>query len=396
MKSVWQTKPLGDVCKTGSGGTPLKSKNEFYESGTIPWLMSGEVSQGEVHEATRFITKKGLENSSARIFPVNTVLVAMYGATAGQVGILKFEASTNQAVCGILPNEQFIPEFLYYLFLSKKDELISQATGNAQPNISQIKIKNTHVPIINLNEQQLIVAILDQAFEGIAKARANAEQNLQNARALFQSHLQSVFTQRGDEWVQKRLDELGTITSSKRIFKNEYVSTGVPFYRTKEIKELANGKEISTELYISRARYEDIKRNYGIPLQGDILLTAIGTIGEIYVVENDTEFYFKDGNVLWLKDFDAVNPSFLKYALISFVATLNNMAQGSAYNALPIHKLNSHKIYVPLTVEQIEIVNILNKLKSETQRLEAFYQRKIECLDDLKKSLLQQAFAGEL
>ena len=207
MKAGWQSKPLGEVCKTGSGGTPLKSRKEFYENGTIPWLMSGEVSQGEVHEATRFITKKGLENSSARIFPINTVLVAMYGATAGQVGILKFEASTNQAVCGILPSEQFIPEFLYYFFLSKKDALISQATGNAQPNISQIKIKNISVPIINLDQQQRIVAILDQAFEGIAKARTNAEQNLQNARALFESHLQSVFTQRGEGWVKKKLGE---------------------------------------------------------------------------------------------------------------------------------------------------------------------------------------------
>ena len=116
MKAGWQKKPLGVVCKTGSGGTPLKSKKEFYENGTIPWLMSGEVSQGEIHHATRFITSKGLENSSARIFPVNTVLIAMYGATAGQVGILKFEASTNQAVCGVLPNDQFLPEFLYYFW----------------------------------------------------------------------------------------------------------------------------------------------------------------------------------------------------------------------------------------------------------------------------------------
>ena len=120
MKAGWQVKKLGDICHTGAGGTPLKSKKEFYENGTIPWLMSGEVSQGEVLTAKRFITKKGLENSSAKIFPKNTVLVAMYGATAGEVGVLRFEASTNQAVCGIIPNELFCSRVSLLLLALKK------------------------------------------------------------------------------------------------------------------------------------------------------------------------------------------------------------------------------------------------------------------------------------
>ena len=196
MKNGWEARKLGDLCQTGSGGTPLKAKKEYYEGGTIPWLLSGEVSQGEVREATNFITQKGLENSSAKMFPKDTVLVAMYGATAGQVGILRFEASTNQAVCGIFPNKFFIPEFLFYFLLSRKDELVAQAAGNAQPNISQIKIRNTDVPIVPLSEQQRLVGILDEAFDGIATAKTNAEKNLQNTRALFESHLQSVFSQR--------------------------------------------------------------------------------------------------------------------------------------------------------------------------------------------------------
>lgn len=121
----------------------------------------------------------------------------MYGATAGQVGILKFEACTNQAICGILPNEKTIPEFLFYCFLSKKDELISQAVGGAQPNISQIKIKNTRIPLPPLSEQKRIVAILDKAFAAIDKAIANAKQNLKNARELFESYLQGVFERMG-------------------------------------------------------------------------------------------------------------------------------------------------------------------------------------------------------
>jgi type I restriction enzyme S subunit len=153
MKAGWVTKKLGDLCQTSSGGTPLKSRKEYYEGGTIPWILSGQVSQGEIREATNFITPKGLENSAAKIFPKDTVLVAMYGATAGQVGLLRFEATTNQAICGILPNKHFIPEFLLYLLLSRKDELTAQAIGNAQPNISQVKIRNTVIPIVPLSEQ---------------------------------------------------------------------------------------------------------------------------------------------------------------------------------------------------------------------------------------------------
>jgi len=197
MNKGWTWKPLGVVSKTGSGGTPLSSRKEYYDGGNIPWLVSGEVAQENVREAKNFITKAGLENSAAKLFPKDAVLVAMYGAMAGQVGILRFEAATNQSVCGILPNEKFVPEFLFYFLLAKNDELVAQATGNAQPNISQIKIKNTEVPLPPLAEQQRIVGLLDEAFEGPATAKANAEKNLQNARALFASHLQSVFTQRG-------------------------------------------------------------------------------------------------------------------------------------------------------------------------------------------------------
>ena len=147
MKEEWDWKPLSEVCKTSSGGTPLSSRKDFYEGGTIPWLQSSEVAQGNITEAKKFITKAGFENSSAKLFPINTVLIAMYGATAGQVGILRFEATTNQAVCGILPSKDLLPEFLFYFFLSRQDQLVAQATGNAQPNISQQKIKNTEVPI---------------------------------------------------------------------------------------------------------------------------------------------------------------------------------------------------------------------------------------------------------
>jgi type I restriction enzyme S subunit len=189
----WEEKKLGEVCETGAGGTPLKTHKDYYEGGTIPWLLSGEVSQGEVFEARNFITEKGFKNSSAKLFPPNTVLVAMYGATAGQVGILRFEACTNQAVCGILPNKNFMAEFLYYKFLAAKELLVSQAVGGAQPNISQIKIKNTLIPILTIKQQQTIVHQLDALRAETQKLEAIYTQKLADLEELKKSLLQKAF-----------------------------------------------------------------------------------------------------------------------------------------------------------------------------------------------------------
>ncbi|MFH1175581.1 MAG: restriction endonuclease subunit S [bacterium] len=149
---------LGEVCETSSGGTPLKSKNEFYEKGTIPWLRSGEVAQGEISKSELFITEEGLKKSSAKIFPKETVLIAMYGATAGQVGLLKFEATTNQAICGILPDEKFVPEFLYFYLRTLTQEMVKLSGGGAQPNISQTIIKTLKIPLPSLEIQKKLVA----------------------------------------------------------------------------------------------------------------------------------------------------------------------------------------------------------------------------------------------
>ena len=163
------------------------------------------------------------------------------------------------------------------------------------------------------------------------------------------------------KWKYYFLGELGEITSSKRIFQREYVDSGIPFYRTKEIKELANKELISSELFISRERYEEIKEEFSVPEIGDILITAIGTVGEIYVVEDEKEFYFKDGNILWLKKFKDIDPYFLRYLLSSLINELHNLSSGSAYKALPIAKLKEYKIPLPPIEEQRRIAAILDK-----------------------------------
>ena len=166
---------ISDVFITSSGGTPLKKNPEYYLNGSIPWLTSGEVAQGFIFESKNFITEEGLKNSSAKMFPIDTVLLAMYGATAGQVGILKVEATTNQAICGIFPNDKALPEFLYYIIRAKRKYLISISSGGAQPNISQNLIRNLKIPFPPLDIQKEIVAEIEGYQKIIDGARAVVE-----------------------------------------------------------------------------------------------------------------------------------------------------------------------------------------------------------------------------
>jgi type I restriction enzyme S subunit len=296
----------------------------------------------------------------------------------------------------IRPNRKIILDEWIVYFLNFSD-LTPFITGMTVPKLNQEKMRSIPIPLPPLHEQQRIVSILDEAFAAIAKAKANAEQNLKNTKELFESYLQDVFENGNNDWEVKCLDELGTITSSKRIYKSEYVKDGVPFYRTKEIKELSNGKPITLELFISRERYEQIKKSFGVPQIGDLLISAVGTIGEIMVIENEDEFYFKDGNIVWFKEFHQLDTNYLKYALTAFVEKIKSLAIGAAYSALTIEKLNKYEIAFPKTkTEQQTIVRQLDALRAETQKLEAVYQKKIDDLEELKKSILQKAFAGEL
>ena len=182
----WDKVKLEEVLDTSSGGTPLKSKNEYYDGGTIPWITSGEVSQGLILKSKQFITKEGLKNSSAKKFPIDTVLVAMYGATIGQVGILGIEATTNQAVCGIFPDSKYIPKFLYYFLLQQKEDFVRLGAGGAQPNISQNIIRNLEIPNISIKIQEQIVDRIESErtlVEGNKKLIEIYEQKTKDALA---------------------------------------------------------------------------------------------------------------------------------------------------------------------------------------------------------------------
>ncbi|MBP8183617.1 MAG: restriction endonuclease subunit S [Rhodoferax sp.] len=169
---TWQRTALGDICVTTSGGTPSRSRPEFF-GGHIPWIKSGDLTDGAVESCSEYITQQGLSQSSAKLFNEGTILLAMYGATVGKLGILGMCAATNQAVCGITPPDALDRKFLFYFLLSQRPNLIGQSIGGAQPNISQTIIRELMLPIPPLPDQRRIVDLLTRA-EGIVRLRREA------------------------------------------------------------------------------------------------------------------------------------------------------------------------------------------------------------------------------
>jgi type I restriction enzyme, S subunit len=387
----WEIKRLGEVCETGAGGTPLKTHKDYYEGGTIPWLLSGEVSQGEIFEAKNFITEKGLRNSSAKLFPPNTVLVAMYGATAGQVGILRFEATTNQAVCGILPNDKTIPEYLFYCFLEKKHELVAQAVGGAQPNISQIKIKKTKIPLPPLPEQQRIVSILDKAFAAIERSRNNAEQNLKNAKELLEVFLHKYFTNKEEGWEEKRLKDVAEYFNGLTYSPKDVSYKGMIVLRSSNIQ---NDKLDFSDI----VRVNVSVKDKIIVKDGDILMCSRNgskrLVGKTAPIENLPE-QMTFGTFMMI-----VRSNYNPY-LLWFFKSLDFKKQISGgentmINQITRYMLDDIVVTFPPLEKQMEIVKQLDAIYNESQKLESIYLKKIDDLEELKKSILQKAFKGEL
>ena len=171
-----------------------------------------------------------------------------------------------------------------------------------------------------------------------------------------------------EQWKRYKIGDLCSISSSKRIFANEYQSSGIPFYRGKEIIEKQKGERVSTELYISTSRYDEIKNKFGVPKKGDMLLTSVGTLGIPYIVGEET-FYFKDGNLTWFSDFKGINSKFLYYWFLSPMAknTIDAKSIGSTQKALTIDTLCKFEIEIPSIDIQNKIIFVLSSLDSKIE-----------------------------
>ena len=165
----WKEIKLGDVFRTSSGATPLTTELSYYEGGNIPWINSGELASPYIYSTSNYITQKGFDNSSTEIYPKGTILVAMYGATAGKASMLKITACTNQAICAILPNDDYCPEFIKYNIDTLYEHLVGLSSGSARDNLSQAGLKELKLvlPKTKKEQENLIAALslLDSKIE---------------------------------------------------------------------------------------------------------------------------------------------------------------------------------------------------------------------------------------
>jgi len=196
----------------------------------------------------------------------------------------------------------------------------------------------------------------------------------------------------------KRLGDLFEITSSKRVHKEDWTTEGVPFYRAREIVQLFETGKVRQELFITEEMYTGFKSRYGVPQADDLLVTGVGTLGVCYVVKKADRFYFKDGNIIWLKKRSDVESRFVEYAFQSeFVkAQVKEGSQGATVGTYTIERANETLIPIPPKAEQRRIISKLDAAFAEMAEVRGNYQKLLTQLDDLKKSILGTAFNGDL
>lgn len=239
-----------------------------------------------------------------------------------------------------------LPEYLDMWF--KRPEFDREAAfiavGGVRGSMPWEEFAKMKLPVPSIEEQRKVV----QAYRTVADRIALKEQINDNLEATLDAVFCNLYQSIEDENAVS-FSDLCSLASSKRVFAEDYVVEGTPFYRGKEITQKRNGEPINDPLFISSKHYETLKKNYGVPSCGDILITAVGTIGNSYLVENE-EFYFKDGNIIWLKDFKKAGINFYLYDYMQtsiFKRELEGVCIGSTQTALTIVALSNLKIKVP-------------------------------------------------
>jgi len=404
-KVVWQIKTVGDLCDVVNGGTPKTGVPEYW-NGINRWITPAEMGKRlspYVSDTERKITDLGLRNSSAQMLPPLSVILSSR-APIGHLVINTEPMATNQGCKGLIPASQLHHKFLYYYLSSIVDLLNSLGTGATFKELSGGKLKEVTIPVPPLAQQQRIVGLLDEAFEAIATAKANAEKNLRNARALFESHLQSVFTQRGNGWVEKSVTEIaapakGSIRTGpfgSQLLHSEFVDEGIAVLGIDNA--VANEFRWGKSRFITPEKYRQLERYTVHP--GDVLITIMGTCGRCAIVPDDIPTAINTKHICCITlDRKQCLPGYLHIYFLHAPQSqefLAKHAKGAIMAGLNMGLIQELPVALPPLKVQAEIVEAADDLLQKTQRLARLYERKLAALEALKKSLLHQAFTAQL
>lgn len=396
MKAGWIKTTVGAAFSTATGGTPPKSNAALYGD-YLPLVKPPELCDAELDVAEDGLSEDGAK--VARVAPPKSILVSCIG-NLGKIGLNTVPVAFNQQINVIIPDvAKALPWFMFYqtLSCSFRDQLKSLASGTTVPIVNKSKFNSLEIVLPPLHEQHRIVAILDEAFDGIATAKANAERNLQNARALFESYLQSVFTVRGEGWVKTTMGEICNFVRGPfggSLKKSIFVADGYAVY---EQQHAIYDQFDEIRYFVDEAKFSEMRRFELRP--NDLIMSCSGTMGRVAIVPEGIKRGVINQALLKLTPSECVRATFLKYWMESqaFQDELNKYAGGVAIqNVASVKTLKEILIPLPPVEAQKLIVNKLDDVSAETLRLQVLHQQKLTALDDLKKSLLHQAFTGEL
>lgn len=395
MNNGWQTKKLGEICDIERGGSPRPIQNFITTAPDgINWIKIGDATASGkyIYTTEEKIRPEGAKRSRM-VYEGDFIL--SNSMSFGRPYIMKTTGCIHDGWL-VLHQPQVDPDYLYYVLSS--DLVFSQfdglAAGSTVRNLNIGLAKSVDIPYPPLPEQQRIVAILDKAFEGIGAAKANTEKNLQNARTLFESHLQSVVNQRGSEWKYKTLEQIATTfgrgKSKHRPRNAPHLYGGkYPFVQTGDIR---NADHVITE-YSQTYSEAGLAQSKLWP-RGTICITIAANIAETAILGFDA--CFPDSVIGVVADPNEADVGFIEYLLQSFKTSIQAKGKGSAQANINMRSFENERFPFPPVSKQKQIVANLDSLREEIQRLEIVYKQKLTVLEALKKSLLHQAFTGKL
>ena len=396
----WCWTRMENIAQWGSGGTPSRKIPEYY-SGDIPWIKTGELNDDYIFETEEHITEEAISHSSAKLFPVNTVAIAMYGATIGKVGILGIAATTNQAcACGV-SNPSANYKYLFYYARSQKDNFIKKGKGGAQPNISQEIIKSHEFPLPPLSEQHRIVDRIESLFAKLDEAKQKAQDALDSFETRKAAILHKAFT---GELIGKHstatttLEEITTCIRigpfGSALHKEDYILGGVPVVNPKHIVQQKIVPEEKTTVSVLKA--EELS-SY-ILQKNDIILGRRGDMGRSApVTDLETGWLCGTGSMI-IRLKSGYNAKFYSQIIASQAAVryLEENSVGSTMKNLNEKVVRLLPIPDFTVDEQLEIVRILDNLLAKEQQAKEVAEKVLEQIDLIKKAILARAFRGEL
>ena len=387
MKAGWKLIRFGDICVLKKGRKPNLLASQGPSD--MPYLVAKYLRGAAPMEFAAKQDRNSICVSS------NEIIIICDGSNSGET-FIGYEGVLSSTMAKVVHSSDLHTKFLIFYLESLYEKFNAAKTGSAIPHLDLLGLRNEQLPIPSAKEQKRIVTLLDEAFAHIATAKANAEQNLQNARALFESHLQSVFTSALKTGELATLADLATDIGDGDHMPPPKAPIGVPFITIRNIAKDTREIDFSSTFMVSREYFDKLKPGKR-PRKGDVLYTVTGSFGIPVLLKDDKEFCFQR-HIGLVRPKPNVDSNWLYYLLMSpqILKQANDGATGTAQKTVSLKQLRGYQVPLISLASQRSTAAKLEELSTETQRLESLYQQKISALDALKKSLLHQAFSGQL